>query len=301
MRNGKRGIYSDTTFLIQVVSPLGFATRRANISIVATQRSRYRVLSPSTHNEPSAGAMPQTAVFLQKACLQHRYIRTRDNSHIVERPERLRAVNIGLAATVARLEEVVSLASPSTSGTRVTGPTALDEDADDLTKALGKLQLEAPSRPNQFPKVPVAFVHSDASAELLSHPAVKFVHGDIERDIYLEALTSMAKDSQDKVSKGESEIPEGYSQGDLYRKLATYSRSRRPVNACYSVTRITRCYTGCSWDHMRGSRRGSSGLPQSLGHLNRFATTQSSVCCDSPTRTPLRRGSRIRHMHNGCH
>ncbi|EIW59314.1 Arginase/deacetylase [Trametes versicolor FP-101664 SS1] len=156
--------------------------------------------------------MPQTSVFLQKACLQHRYIRTRDNSHIVERPERLRAVNIGLAATVARLEEV----APPTSETRATGSTATDEDADELTKALGKLQLEAPSRLDHSARVPVAFVQSDASADLLSHPAVKFVHGDIERDVYLEALTAMAKDSQDKVNKGESEIPEGYSQGDLY-------------------------------------------------------------------------------------
>ena len=55
--------------------------------------------------------------------------------------------------------------------------------------------------------------------DLLNDPAVKFVHGDIERDVYLESLKSWAKDSQDKVAKGESEIPEGYSQGDLYRRL----------------------------------------------------------------------------------
>lgn len=241
--------------------------------------------------------MPQTSVFLQKACLQHRYIRTRDNSHIVERPERLRAVNIGLAATVARLEEV----APPTSETRATGSTATDEDADELTKALGKLQLEAPSRLHQSPRVPVVFVQSDASADLLSHPAVKFVHGDIERDVYLEALTAMAKDSQDKVNKGESEIPEGYSQGDLYCKLATLSRSRRSINACCSVTRVTRRYTGCSWDCMRSSRRGSSGVPGDLGLLCRFATTQSSICCGPPTRAPLRRGMRIIHMYNYCH
>ncbi len=165
--------------------------------------------------------MPQTSVFLQKACLQHRYIRTRDNSHIVERPERLRAVNIGLAATVARLEEVAPPAAPSTSGIRATESTASDEGADELTRALGKLQLEAPSRPDLSTRVPIAFVHSDTSADLVSHAAVKFVHGDIERDVYLETLVAMAKDSQDKVNKGESEIPEGYSQGDLYCTLAT--------------------------------------------------------------------------------
>lgn len=168
--------------------------------------------------------MPHTSVFLQKACLQHRYIRTRDNSHIVERPERLRAVNVGLAATVARLEEIAPPASAPTPGPGATGGKPAEEDADELTKALGKLQVSGSSS-DLTTKAPVTFVHSDASVDLLNHPAVKFVHGDIERDVYLEKLKALAKDSQDKVNKGESEIPEGYSQGDLYRKLATLNQS----------------------------------------------------------------------------
>ncbi|KAI0632257.1 Arginase/deacetylase [Trametes polyzona] len=156
--------------------------------------------------------MSATAVYLQEACLQHRYIRTRDTSHIVERPERLRAVNVGLAAAVARLEEVAPPASAS--GPKTTAPA--EEDADELTKALGKLQLTAPSRTPFTTRAPVSINHSEASVDILNHPAVKFVHGDIERDVYLETLRSWARDSQDKVNKGESEIPEGYSQGDLY-------------------------------------------------------------------------------------
>ncbi|CDO69860.1 hypothetical protein BN946_scf184884.g19 [Trametes cinnabarina] len=150
--------------------------------------------------------MQKTTVFLPKACLQHRYIRTRDTSHIVERPERLRAVNVGLAAATARLEE----SADSNSGPFKT------EGADELTEALGKLQLSGSSRAQPLDKVPVTFVHSDASLDLLNHPAVKFVHGDIEHNVYLENLKTWAKDSQEKVNKGESEIPDGYSQGDLY-------------------------------------------------------------------------------------
>ncbi|KAI0372304.1 Arginase/deacetylase [Pilatotrama ljubarskyi] len=162
-------------------------------------------------------SVPRTAVFLQKACLQHRYIRTRDNSHIVERPERLRAVNVGLAAAVARLEESAASPSTPTPGTNATSRVASqEEDADELTRALGKLQLSAPSQSDPPTRVPITFVQSDASVDLLNDPAVKFVHGDIERDIYLETLSAWAKDSQDKVNKGESEIPGGYSQGDLY-------------------------------------------------------------------------------------
>lgn len=159
--------------------------------------------------------MAPTAIYLQKACLQHRYIRTRDNSHIVERPERLRAVNVGLAASIARLEE---RAPPSNSAGEPSAapPTKVEEDSDELTKALGKLQLSTPSQAETLARVPVTFVHSGASVDILNHAAVKFVHGDIERDVYLENLKKWTQESQDKVGKGDSEIPEGYSQGDLY-------------------------------------------------------------------------------------
>ncbi|KAI9058523.1 Arginase/deacetylase [Trametes sanguinea] len=173
--------------------------------------------------------MPKTAVFLQKACLQHRYIRTRDTSHIVERPERLRAVNVGLAAAVARLEETAPIKSSAASTASGAASAPKTEDADDLTEALGKLQLSASAQARPLDRVPVTFVHSDASLDLLDHAAVKFVHGDIERDIYLENLKAWAKDSQDKVNKGESEIPEGYSQGDLYcRYLICHPRGLSP-------------------------------------------------------------------------
>ncbi len=78
---------------------------------------------------------PSTAAFLQDACLQHRYIRTKDSSHIVERPEWLRAVKIGLSAALSRLEESLPVA---TSDTASTG----DLEADSLVEAIEKLQLE---------------------------------------------------------------------------------------------------------------------------------------------------------------
>ena len=162
--------------------------------------------------------MPPTAIYLQKACLQHRYIRTRDNSHIVERPERLRAVNVGLAASIARLEERAQPVSVSVgkSSSATAAESKVEEDSDALTEALGKLQLSTPSRTETLAHVPVTFVHSSASVDILNDAAVKFVHGDIERDVYLENLRKWAHESQDKVARGESEIPEGYAQGDLY-------------------------------------------------------------------------------------
>ncbi|BGP04539.1 histone deacetylase [Rhodotorula toruloides] len=59
--------------------------------------------SPSV--APPAPRRPRTAVILQPACANHRYIRNTDIGTIVERPERLRAVKVGIAAAWARLEE----------------------------------------------------------------------------------------------------------------------------------------------------------------------------------------------------
>ena len=196
--------------------------------------------------------MPPTAIYLQKACLQHRYIRTRDNSHIVERPERLRAVNIGLAAAVARLEERApeTTAAPTESSTDTTSK--VEEDADELTKALGQLQLSTPSRSEQLARVPATFVHSGASVDILNNAAVKFVHGDIERDVYLENLKRWANESQDKVNKGESEIPEGYSQGDLYCKCNVPHSRMHQSDRLRSMPWIPGCDSGRDRNGLRG-------------------------------------------------
>lgn len=164
-----------------------------------------------------------TAVFLQKSCVQHRYIRSRDTSGIVERPERLRAVHVGLAAAAARLEEAFATQqSPNTSAIarEVNGAAAQAQttEADELASALGRLNLANPgSATGATGRGPVQFVHSDAFVDILNNAAVKFIHGDIEGDVYLENLKRWAAESRANIDKGESEIPEGLSQGDLYR------------------------------------------------------------------------------------
>lgn len=161
-------------------------------------------------SQPTAPAAPtkETAIFLQDACLQHRFIRSRDTSNIVERPERLRAISVGLAAAIAKLEESLS----TSNGTREGSP------GDDLVHALGRMNLATATDPLESPGIPVSVVKSSASVDMFAHPAVKFVHGDIDGDVYLENLRAWARDSHDKITKGESEIPEGLSQGDLYRE-----------------------------------------------------------------------------------
>lgn len=158
-----------------------------------------------------AKPLKPTTIYIQDICLQHRFIRTRDTSAVVEKPERLRAVNVGLAAAIARLESEVTAVGKQ------------DDDADDLVAALDKLNLaHSDADVLSSPNLPVSIVKSTASVDILNNAAVKFVHGDVDGDIYLERIKALARDSHDKILKGDSEIPEGLSQGDLYREWAHY-------------------------------------------------------------------------------
>lgn len=175
------------------------------------------------------------AVYLQDACLQHRYIRSRDTSNIVERPERLRAVKVGLAAAIARLEEELHVGQP-----RLPEEPAKSE-ADDLADAIGRMNIASASTPPRkaedgvhlAPGLPIQVVRSSATVDLLNHAAAKHIHGDIERDVYLEKLRDYARSSRDKIANGELEIFEGLNKGDLYRKFVSSSQVARHNSSLY--------------------------------------------------------------------
>ncbi|KIY53532.1 Arginase/deacetylase [Fistulina hepatica ATCC 64428] len=133
-------------------------------------------------------------VYLQNKCYSHRFIRSRDTSNVVERPERLRAFLVGLAAAIARLDD----SKESTGAT----------DVDNLISAINRMQIAGNST--------VDLVNSNAVLDILNHAAVKFVHGDIDGDVYLENLKSWAAGSRDKIANGGIELPDGLPPGDLY-------------------------------------------------------------------------------------
>ena len=155
--------------------------------------------------------VPQTTVFFQDACLLHRFIRSQDTSNVVERPQRIRAIKIGVATAIARLEQ------RREENTRDSPRGSTPERDSVLVNALDRLTFFEKSDGTEVANI----VMSTASADLLNHPAVKYVHGDIEGDVYLEKLVSLTRESREKVARGESEIPEGLSQSDLYRKLSS--------------------------------------------------------------------------------
>jgi hypothetical protein len=190
---------------------------------------------------------PTPAIFLQDACFQHQYIRSRDTSAIVERPERLRAVTVGLAAAISRLEEVAT-PHPGIGDVKPLDP-------DDLASQLGRLNIKSGAdAPLARPDPPVSIVQSSASVDILSHHAVKYVHGDIDGDVYLENLVAWTKQCRDKVDSGESEIPAHLSQGDLYREWPPRDCHSSCLLFSKSLSGINRCYSGCDWYRVRGCR-----------------------------------------------
>ncbi|KDQ50525.1 hypothetical protein JAAARDRAFT_211690 [Jaapia argillacea MUCL 33604] len=100
--------------------------------------------------EPSSTSGPLlqsgTAVYLQDTCLEHRYIHSRDTTNTVERPGHIRAVKIGLAAAVARLEVSGRLlldTSENIGQSQVNNTSApIDSpNPDELVAALGQLNI----------------------------------------------------------------------------------------------------------------------------------------------------------------
>lgn len=157
------------------------------------------------------GQGKRTTVYIQDDCLKHRYIRTKDFSGVVERPERLRAVKIGLSAAIARAEEAFSNSNTATKG--VTKPKDAGErdpslEADMLAVTLERMQIGR-TQEVVTPELQssVSLTRSKATVDLLNHPAVKYVHGDIDGDVYLENLIAWARDSRNNIAKNGIEFP----------------------------------------------------------------------------------------------
>lgn len=158
---------------------------------------------------PSAPSAAQLDVLVAPSVLRHRYVRGVDKSLIVERPERIRAVLLGVATAIgkstvdprlpganpastfralpsdaphsASTSTTEPVAGPSTSsGPNTTSPAkAAALDQDDLVAQLSSLSVQAspphPSPPRSHQKFRV--LHSTRSLQLdPPHPAVAFTH-----------------------------------------------------------------------------------------------------------------------------
>lgn len=171
-------------------------------------------------------------LFIQPACLQHRYIRHTNASHIFERPERLRAVLLGVAAAVARLEQRDTGEQRNTIGEQ-------HSTTGDLASLLSSLSLVSPAQPTaHLHLVPAPPIPSTPGNILLHHPAVQLAHSPVPdapfpyigspstassgasfpSSSYLRDLVKWANGAADRIKQTGCEIPDGLglNPGDLY-------------------------------------------------------------------------------------
>lgn len=161
---------------------------------------------------------------IQPACLEHKYIRHRDSSHIFERPERLRAVLLGFAAALARLESV-------------DGPEAVTGNGatDDLSNMLSTLSLANSIYSSAYLNVvPPPVPTSTPGNVLMHHPALQLAHSPpieapfpflpkskgaaLPSSTYLRDLFKWANEAVETIRNTGCEIPDdmGLNPGDLY-------------------------------------------------------------------------------------
>jgi histone deacetylase HOS3 len=164
--------------------------------------------SPNSSSERS----PKAVVYLQDACFEHRFIRSEVSGH-PEHPKRLRAVRLGVAAAIARLEELANRTSAAVSTASATSNTGDDAKEDDLAAAISRMNLVSDSIVPKDLFVPV--VKSAASVNMLRDSAMELIHD----KLYLKDLAVWIGKSSEMIDKGFSEIPNGLSQGDLFRLL----------------------------------------------------------------------------------
>lgn len=190
-------------------------------------------------------------LFIQPACLQHKYIRHANSSHIFERPERLRAVLLGAAAATARLEEESGKHRKGMNG--ITPSTSLDsankpssQEGEDLTSLLSSLSIASSSSPSKsgpfLPPSHITIVPPPPTIVtpgqiLLHHPALQLSHTPPPEapfpytgpgakssgtpsvsSTYMRDLLKWASEAPERIKTTGCEIPAGLglNQGDLY-------------------------------------------------------------------------------------
>ena len=162
---------------------------------------------------------PQLGLFIQPACLQHKYIRHASSAHIFERPERLRAVLLGVASAISRLE-----GEEKNNGTT-------SKPSDDLSTLLSSLSINSGAflPPSYLSVVPQPTPPRTPGQVLLHHRALQLVHSPPPDDglyqasqtassSYLKDLLKWATEAAEKIRETGCEIPSGLglNQGDLY-------------------------------------------------------------------------------------
>lgn len=208
------------------MSSITITTVSRNPTTLRTRVSSHDSQNTATMVAPSQ-SRPPLGLHIQPACLQHKYIRHANSSHIFERPERLRAVLLGFAGALARLEAVDAASAPTP-----------EPEGDDLSSMLSSLSLGGSTSaflpPSHVAIIPPPIPPATPGQILKHHPALQYTHSPPEEapfpflpkargaalpsSTYMKELYTWASEAVETIRTTGCEFPQdkGLNAGDLY-------------------------------------------------------------------------------------
>lgn len=230
---------------------LGRASREATPASTATSEGPEPLASLTPPVATALDMVPaELLVLVQEACLEHRYLRTKDISTIVERPERLRAVKIGVAAAFARLHPEHShrdddgdlqraLEGLDLSKTEAAPMRRLLKGQHlDVYRSSARLRIHDAALSLAHPhvnEVPDGFVPPKTIGGVPVTPTASPSKTDTFSagpKTYAEQLVALCQGSSSAFGSGRSEVPLHLPQGDLYLCPGSESAILGALGAC---------------------------------------------------------------------
>ncbi|CAO1633057.1 unnamed protein product [Sympodiomycopsis kandeliae] len=260
---------------------------------------------------------PTLDVIVAPAVLAHRYVRGNDTSLIVERPERVRAVLLGISAVLGRLgTEDEQINQPNTTANRKQAG-----GSDDLVSQLAGMSVGNKEDDNSRVRnlhSPVQVLHSTRSISFHpSHPALSAIHGhedelvtwdlpecETRRRLKHHKTSSERTDGSPEVDKTPSQTPMEKSFTDWLPELCSFAphsppilpppvespQTRRIASAMSTPTGRTRSTTAKDLLHFASANTSPSkslGGYQDTDHASRdLAPSAFSTFANAQPRTP---------------
>ena len=183
------------------------------------------------------------AVYIQELCLLHKNIdKTDKRKSVWERPHRLRAVQYGVGAILARLEQTQQRRHPLAS----------QQD--------GQTPPAPPVRIIRSTASDTELKQNEAAANLLNIKDEDDEDGTLQGWTYARKLQQWCRDSRRKINQGMRELPTTF-EADLYREWHTRSSPFSRCLCSLSVSRVLGSVSRCTRDRVRSSRRRRNCQP----------------------------------------
>jgi len=193
---------------------------------------------PSTATTPTDSGEPTIHIVTQDECFKHVFRRTKERATIYERPERLRFVNLGLAAALAwdslHHASPASLLPPSATNEPKSSSPLVQTPRVTFTKATRKIAPHDPvlakihDQPNRPPS-PDSSTPSNSQNHTDRFASFRL------SGTYIEQLMGLCLQASELNLSGFSEVPEHLPQGDLYLSAGSEAAILGSIGACYTA------------------------------------------------------------------